>query len=369
MRKIIINLIGVLIIAGAFITFKKMNTKKEAVKKEAMKVVVSVNSIKVKNTNIPIIINTSGKLSAVNKMDIFAEIQGVFMKTNKPFKAGVKYSKGQSLVKINSNEFRSSLKAKRSNLYNAIASLMPDLKLDYPNSFENWNNYLNNFNVDLTTPTIPMPLSEKENFFISSRKINVQYYEIKNLEERLKKYNIYAPYTGILTKTFVNNGTLVRAGQKLGEFIDPSAYELEVSISESIASNLKIGNKVVVKNLEETKEWQGKIMRINAVLEQTSQTKKIFINLKGKDLSDGVYLKAFIKAKDQDNVFEINRSLLINDKNIYSIENNKLKLISVTPIYFKDKKVIVKGLKDNTVILANTIAGVYEGMEVKIVKE
>ena len=52
---------------------------------------------------------------------------------------------------------------------------------------------------------------------------------------------ISAPFSGILTEALVTEGTLIRNGQKLGEFIDPSDYEMEVNISKSYANLLKVG--------------------------------------------------------------------------------------------------------------------------------
>ena len=69
----------------------------------------------------------------------------------------------------------------------------------------------------------------------------------------MSKYQIRAPFSGTLTEALVSPGTLVRIGQKLGEFIDPSIYEMEVSINSEFANLLKVGNSVVLSNLEKTK--------------------------------------------------------------------------------------------------------------------
>ncbi len=50
--------------------------------------------------------------------------------------------------------------------------------------------------------------SEKENYFITGRGIVSSYYNLKNLEQRLSKYVISAPFSGILTEALVTEGTL-----------------------------------------------------------------------------------------------------------------------------------------------------------------
>ena len=64
----------------------------------------------------------------------------------------------------------------------------------------------------------------KENYFISGRGIVSSFYNVKNLEQRLSKYNISAPFNGILVEALVTEGTLIRNGQKLGEFAPTRTY-------------------------------------------------------------------------------------------------------------------------------------------------
>lgn len=369
MRTIIQNIVSGLVILGvAFFIFKKMTAEKEPKKFFEKEVVTSIQVDVVENKSIPLQVAASGQLTAKDRLEIYAEVQGVFESTGKEFKPGVSYSRGQTLVKINSEEFSASLKAKKSSLYNTIAALMPDLKLDFPESFNNWQNYLNQLDVNKTLAPLPNFVSDKEKFYIAGKNISVQYYDIKNLEEKLRKYRITAPYSGVVSSATVTQGTLVRAGQKLGEFINPNVYELEVSLSETLADFLKIGNKVEVKNIEETKTWTGTVIRKNAVVEQASQTKKVYIKLQGKDLNDGMYLKAFVEGKEVDNATEMDRSLILDGDNVYVVQNDSiLGLKAINLIHFNENTAIISGLKNGDKVLAKPIPGSYEGMKVKIV--
>lgn len=370
MRSIIQNIVSGLFVLGiAFFIFKQMTKEKEPKKYFETEVVTSVQVEAVKNKTIPLHVAASGQLNAKDKLEIFAEVQGVFESTGKEFKPGVAYSSGQTLVKINSEEFNAGLKAKKSSLYNSIATLMPDLKLDFPEAFQNWQSYLNSFDVNNSLAPLPNFVSEKEKFFVASKNISVQYYDIKNLEEKLRKYKIPAPYSGVLTQADVTTGTLVRAGQKLGEFINPNVYELEISLSETLADFLKVGNKVEVKNIEGTKTWTGTVIRKNAVMEQASQTKKVYIKLQDKSLNDGMYLKAFVEGKAVENVSEIDRSLLVDEAYLYTVENDSLlALKSIEVIHFNENTAIVAGLKNGEKLLSKLVPGSYEGMKVKILE-
>ncbi len=370
MRKIILSILGILLILGAVSLGRYMNSKKKKRKPQFNKIVKTVFVDAVQNKKIPIVLTASGNLTAKNKIELFSEVQGVLKKQKKPFKIGTRYVKGQTLLSINNNEFYASLQAQKNNLFNLIAAVIPDLRLDYPKEYQKWETYLQSLDVNKSTPKLPNTNTDKEKYFISGRGISAAYYTVKNLEARLSKYTIRAPFTGILTEALVTPGTLVRGGQKLGEFIDNSTFELEVSLSASYADLLAIGNSVRLTNLEKTKTYSGKVIRVNGKIDQASQTIKAFIQVTHKDLKEGMYLEANLIAKSEEDAFEISRKLLIDNDKIYGVKNDSiLSLLTVNPVYFDANKVVLKGLKNNTTILTQTLPGAYEGMIVKINKK
>ena len=67
------------------------------------------------------------------------------------------------------SEYYASVQSAKSNFYNSITSIMPDLRLDYPQAFPKWQSYLNNLNIDKSLPALPEMTSEKEKYFINNR--------------------------------------------------------------------------------------------------------------------------------------------------------------------------------------------------------
>jgi multidrug efflux pump subunit AcrA (membrane-fusion protein) len=369
MRKIILSLLGVLLIIAAFMLAKSMIANKQKPKPRFSKTIKTVFIEKVTNKEIPIVIKASGNLVAKNKIELFSEVQGVLHTTQKDFKAGVRFSKNETLLNINSDEFYASLQSQKSNLINSITAIMPDIRLDYPTAFNKWQAYLSAFDVNKTTPELPKFSSEKEKYFVSGKGITTAYFNVKNLEVKLKKYSINAPYNGILTEAFVSEGSLVRSGQKLGEFIDPSIFEMEVSVNAAFADLLKIGNTVALTNLERTKSYNGKVIRVNGKVDLASQTIKVFIEVAHQDLKDGMYLEANIVGKSEKNAFEISRKLLINNNSVYVVKDTILNLVTVNPVYFNAETVVIKGLQNNTAILTQSVPGAFDGLVVKIQKK
>lgn len=369
MRKIVSIILGILLMAGAFYLAKYLIDNKKKPKPKFEKIVKTVFVEDVVNKDIPIIITTSGNLTAKRKIELYAEVQGVLKVASKEYKAGTNYAKGENIIRINSDEFYANLQSQKSNFYNSLAAIMPDIRLDYPNEFQKWQNYLNSFDINKTTPKLPETNSEKEKYFISGRGINTSYYNVKNLEVKLGKYNLRAPYKGILTEALVTPGTLVRPGQKLGEFIDPSVYEMEVSVNAEYAGLLKKGNSVILHNLEQTKEYTGKVIRINGKVDADSQTIKAYIEVAHQDLKEGTYLEADLDARKETDAIEISRKLLIDNKQIYIVRDSVLDIIDVKPVYFSAETAVIKGLKNGTKIVSKPIPGAYSGMQVKIFED
>lgn len=369
MRKLILTILGVLLIIASFFFAYKLIESKNKVKPVPQKVVKTVFVDTVKNSTIPIVIPANGNLTAKRRVELYAEVQGIFTPGTTLFKAGQTYRQGQTLIRIDASEYYASVQSAKSNLYNSIAAIMADLRLDFPEVFPKWQAYLNSFDLNKTTPKLPSMASEKENYFITGRGIVSNYYNVKNLEQRLSKYTISAPFDGILTEALVTEGSLIRSGQKLGEFIDPSVYEMEVAISKSFANLLKVGEKVELNNLDGTETFTGIVSRVNGSIDATTQTITVFIEVKSELLKEGMYLEARLDAKQEENAIEINRNLLLDTNQIFVVRDGVLDVVDVKPVYFSDTKVVLKDVPNGAIILSRSVPGAYAGMLVKIFED
>ncbi|MGB3142928.1 MAG: HlyD family efflux transporter periplasmic adaptor subunit [Maribacter sp.] len=369
MRKIIFTGLGIVLIIVSIFLAKVIIDSKKTFKPRAEKVVKTVFTEVVENKTIPIVVSANGNLSAKQRVELFAEVQGVFRKGSKLFKEGQSYASGETIIYIDAEEYAASVQSAKSNLFNQLTAIMPDLRLDYPDIYGKWQGYLNNFDMSKSVPPLPELSTEKEKFFISGRGILTSFYNVKNLEQRLSKYRISAPFSGILTEALVTEGSLVRSGQKLGEFINPKVYELEVSVSKTYSDLLKLGESVELKNLGDNQTYTGKVARINGRVDQASQTIKAYIEVDNDKLREGMYLEANLDAKKEENAIEIDRSLLVDGNQIFVVRDSVLDIIDVEPVYFSDKRVVLKNVPDGTTIMSKPLIGAYTGMAVKVFKE
>lgn len=369
LRKLILSILGILLIVAAFYGAGLIVKNKNKPRSLPNKVVKTVFVDTVQNGTVPIVISANGNLVAKRRMELYAEVQGVFRRGNKLFKAGQEYGSGETLINIDASEYYASVQSSKSSLYNLITSIMPDLRLDYPEVFPKWDAYLRSFDINKRTPPLPEMTSEKEKFFVSGRGVLTNYYNVKNQEQRLSKYIITAPYKGVLTETLVTEGTLIRSGQKLGEYINIGVYELEVAVSKTYSDLLKIGESVELVNLEGTETYTGKVSRINGRVNQASQTITAYIEVRSTSLKEGMYLEANLNAKEETDAIEIDRGLLLENEQIFVVRDSVLDVINVKPVYFSDERVVLKEVPNGTTIINRPVAGAYVGMLVKVYRE
>ncbi len=368
-RKTLGIFLGVLFLVGSYFASKILINANQRTRKEVSKAIKKVYTRPVVNGNIPILVRANGNLVASRKIELYAEVQGVLQESKKHFKTGQFFKKGDILMRMDSKEYYSGLLAQRSALYDLIAGMMPDIRFDYPKAFDRWDAYLKSFNINKNVRPLPQTTSDREKFFVTGKQIMTTYYNVKNQEERLEKYTIRAPFDGVLTESLVNSGTLVRSGQKLGEFVSLKSFELEVAVNAEYFELIQIGEQVRLTNLSGDGEWIGVVKRVNGRLDQETQTVKVFIAVSGSGLVEGMYLEAHILIKSETNAIEIERSLLINDREVFIVENNALVPKQIIPVHYTEKRAIIKGLANGTQIIIRPVIGGYPGMPVEIVSD
>ena len=363
-------ILGFLVLGAAYVGFQKVSAKKTPPKKKenAAPPIREVAVFQAKNGKVSSEMEVQGSLSAYNKVDIFAEVTGMLENTSKPFKVGSYFKKGEILLDIEDDEARLNILSQKSNLVNAITMLMPDLKVDYPQSFQQWKTYLDNFNVETSIQPFPKPLNDQEKYFIATKNLASQYYTIKSAEKRLGKYTVYAPFSGVITETMINPGSLVRAGQKMGSLMGTGDYEMQATINMDELKFIKTGTKVKLYSDAIAGNWTGTVRRVSDQIDPNTQSVLVFIGVRGKGLREGMYLKGTLNTRATDNAMELSLDLLINQNQVYVISNDILRLQEVEVLTTNASTAVVQGIADGTVLVKDKVIGGFDGMQVKGVK-
>ena len=356
-------IIGILLLVAALVGsnfIMKFKQVPEAFTPDEVEKVVSVEKVTLENLKSEI--QLLGIIHSANKIELFAEQSGILK--NNHFKEGKFFKQGEIILDIDSDEFSQNVKAQKGELIMRVSQLIPDIKIDFPEEFTTWENFLNNIDLHKKLPTIPSLNNPKLKRFVAGKGLLNLYYTIEGLEKKLNKFTIEAPFDGVITEVNVQKGTLVRVGQKLGEFIAVNSYELESEVSVNDLNYLKIGTSLNFKQNNVLQSWKGEIIRINSKIDSKTQRIKVYALVNGEGIKDGMYVSAFTEGIVWEDVFAVNRQLVQNGK-IYVVEKNQLKLKNIQVLFENESQTIVKGLNNGDLVLQNNLKGLYEGMVVK----
>lgn len=364
-RQIIIILSAVAILAGGVGVMNLLAGMKEVPeRKKPEKTFRLVNVKEVKNDTLSKRIPVNGKLIASQKVEVFSEVTGTLLATAKPFKVGQHFDKGETLLAIDGSESMLNLKSQRSAFINLITQVLPDIKIDYTEHYDRWKVYLDNVDPNKPLPDLPEINDSKLKNLVSGRNIYQQFFAIRSLENRQSKFSIHAPFSGSVSQGSVNPGTVIRAGQKVGEFIEEGNYELEAAIPATDASSVSKGTALVLRSDNGT-TYTGEVIRMASSADPATQRVTIYARISGVQLREGIYLDGFLEVADIQNAIAINRNLVIDDRYVFVVTDSVLAKRDIQVEHLFEQNAFITGLRPGDLLLDQSIEGAYEGMLVK----
>ncbi|MFT4678570.1 MAG: membrane fusion protein (multidrug efflux system) [Flavobacteriales bacterium] len=363
-RQIIIVVVSALVILGGVLGSNGLaSLKKSPERKTDLRTARVVSLVQVKNEDLPLEVSVNGRLKASSKVEIFPEVTGIVLTGTKPLKVGQVYQKGQVVLSIDGSESLLNLKSQRSAFKALMNGVLPDISLDYPGDFSSWKSFMNNVNPEKPLPTLPEVTNDKLGNFLSGRSVHQQYYAIKSLENRQSKFTIHAPFKCVVSSGDLNAGTLVRAGQKVGDLIAIGTFELEAAIAATDMNRVNIGDLALLQFEENIVE--GKVIRIGKNVDPATQRMLLFLSVDGDGLQDGQYMEGSIQADVMTQVYPLDQGLLLADNKVYFAQDTLLATKQVEIVHSSANIVYVTGLSNGDRLLNQVIEGGYPGMWIK----
>lgn len=327
--------------------------------------VKSVLVTKITNSQIKNEINSSGRVISLNNITILSEVQGRLIGVN-AFKKGTEIKKGNVIFSVKNTELKHLIDAKKSRFMSLVSSNLADIKLDYNTEYSKWEDFFNAINIENNLPDFPDMSSAKEKNYIISRSILAEYLSIKSDEEKLSKYTVYAPFDGIITKSYSDIGGNVNPGTPVIDFIRKGKMEIELTVNTSEINFINIGDKV--NFIENGNTYNGKVIRKGNFVNPSTQNISVFtsIDVEKNSLYNGMYVSATIITKGIENVCKLPRRSIFKKNKVFIInKNNQLKIKEVNIISYQSDDVIVENLSNNTLIVIEPLVNIKEGTIVK----
>ncbi|MEQ9310587.1 MAG: HlyD family efflux transporter periplasmic adaptor subunit [Balneolaceae bacterium] len=365
-RKITI-LIGFIILAGSIILFNILSKgpNEEVLPLAGASISIGVPVIEAKPASISSEIYFTGRVIPKDRLELFAEVTGTLSRGTNSFKAGTKFKKGDTLLKIDDREQKQAVLNQKSQFLSLITQILADINIDYPEEYDAWNSYLNDMDINVDLEPLPTSDNRSFNLFLTGRGINSSYFAIKQSEVRLSKYSISAPYDGVLTESSIDPGTLVRQSQRIGEFIRIGSYEIEASINANDRFFINTGDVVsVILDGNQPNPISAKVARINSKIDPSTQTILIYLDANDGNILSGQYVSGIITGKRFSNAQKIASKSLVRNNKVFVSRDSVATILTIEVLAKTRDSLIIQGLELGDLVIDEFRDAAFEGTKV-----
>lgn len=309
-------------------------------------------------------IDVYGRIVSAQPISLVSEVAGVVVDGDHSFRPGMSFRRGDMIVKIDDRQATYILNATKSQLLNALASVLPEIKIDFPDEFQTWQSYFEACNFDEALPPMPEASDAKMKLYLSRYNVYQLYFQALQQEVTLEKHHFVAPFDGSVVTANSRAGTSARAGTVLGSIVNLEAMEVEFPVPINDVPWLKIGAPVTLHSLELDRDFDGHVVRVGKSIDQNTQTVKAYVRLdtEGDTIIDGTFVRGQIPGEVLPGAMSVPRSAIYEDHYVYLIRDGALQLQPVN-IARKETEIalINGGLENGDSLVVQTLQGVAPG--------
>jgi RND family efflux transporter MFP subunit len=376
--KLLLTIITLVLgISGAMLLVK---FKTKAISKPSERKLPNVKVLNTKTSSHTFKIVSQGTALPRTTILLISEVSGKVVSVSDKFNAGKFFQKNDLLLEIDPRDYELSLAQARLKVAQANLRLQMEEKEATVSSKE-WK---------LLNQGEPTGLQAREPQLAEARAtLDAAKATEESALRNLDRCRIRAPFDGMVSKANVRPGQFVSAGIQLGEIFATDVSEVRLPLSTSDLSfinlpkpnkplNIDKAPKVILINKvgEESQEWMGSIVRseenvdpINRMVYVVAKVDDPY-SLKSNNkapLRQGTFLKATINGRTAKKIIAIPRTALRGKDRVWIAEDGKLIYRKVKPVYLDENLAIIsEGIDSNEQIIVSLLAGVIDGMGIKI---
>ena len=318
----------------------------------------------VKYGEIPSAVSERGRLSSVAEIDIVAEASGKIEAGTVALKRGSSFSRGDKLFVVYPDEAILSLKARKSQYQNTLASIIPDLVIDFPEAEDSFTAFFSSIDVDKALPPMPEIEDDKLKIFLASRNVISEYYSIQRDELQLQRRTVYAPFNGTYTQVYMEQGAYTNTGGRVARAIRTDQLEMEVPVVRADAEWIRLGDKVKVLSAAFSYSWEGEVIRKGQFVDENTQAQSIFIRIKpekNQSLLAGEFFTAVFPVRPIQGVMEIPRNAVFNTNEVFVVRQGRLVKQSIEVVKVNERTLLFRGVPQGDTLVVQQLINVSEG--------
>ncbi|MCP4713692.1 MAG: efflux RND transporter periplasmic adaptor subunit [Deltaproteobacteria bacterium] len=363
-------LLPCIILLLGFISMRYFSGFREAPPKDVPEPITKVvDTARVHLQELPAEIIAYGRVKSSQPVILYSEVSGTLERGDLPFKPGQRFHQGDLLLKVDDRQIRLDINTKKSELLNALASVLPEIRVDFPDQYELWERYFNSCNFERMVPELPEAANQKIKLYLSRFNVYMIFFTIRNMEIKLDKHHIVAPFDGSIVDADLRVGSNARNGTRLGEIINMEDLEVELPVPSEDIRWIDRSKSVLISSDENEGSWQGTVRRVGKAVDTRTQTALVFVQIDhngGDQLYDGIFVKTTIPGRTIPNACYVPRKALYNERFVYLIDDGKLERreVGIARREF-DRVIINKGLVEGEVLVIDILQGVASGMSAR----
>lgn len=280
-RKITFVVVALIILLGGSAALSQLfvSMKPEQKKRPEIEMKRFVHAKTVKYSDIISPLERKGRAYSGSQVTLVSEASGKIEKGEVILRKGSSFKKGQLLAEIYKDEAELALKARKSQFLTTMTSLLPDMKVDFPEQLEAYETFFRSIDMEKDLPELPVVNDAKLKVFLASKNVYSEYYGIKQDEKKLERHSLYAPFNGTFTEVNYEVGGYVNTGGQIAKMIRTNHVEIEVPVPNVDSKWIKIGDKVNVISEEENSHKPGTVVRKADFIDSNTQSRSIFVEV------------------------------------------------------------------------------------------
>ncbi|MBD3225249.1 MAG: efflux RND transporter periplasmic adaptor subunit, partial [Caldithrix sp.] len=279
------------------------------------------------------------------------------------------FNKGDLIVWIDDRQAKLDINSAKSDFLNALATVLPEIKLDFPEAYNIYQTYFNQCTFDGNLQEFPVAQNQQIKLFLTRYNVYKLYFTVRNLEIRHSKHFFYAPFNGVIARTELREGATVRSGAQLGEILNMDELEVKGSVQVRDLQWIDGDRPVRFTSKELDGQWNGCVKRVSRNIDAQTQTVPVFITLENghrQELFDGIFLNAVIPGKTIAHAITLPQNAVYNDNTVYILKNGRLLRREIHIARTERESIIInEGVADGDTVVTEALQGVADGMQVQ----
>ena len=335
----------IIVSLSIFISFILILTKQEESKVEVQRFTPNIKTLLINSEDFILYVDSEGHIKPKNQYPLLSEVSGEILYLSDYFDSNLIFSKGDTLVRVDSSNYSIARRNAKSSLDLARLENLKQ-KAIYDRSKTELGQY-NSDSVSDLAKKIPQLQS-------SSSSLDAAEANYEKAESDIEKTIIFAPFRGRIKKSYVSRGMYVSPNMSLANIysVDEMIVKLPLSIEDADllgfykqgasivgANNISVKLKALVGNQHH--DIEARYMGVSGSVDNLTQ--KIYLTAEISNLSkniivdDNLFVNAKIYGKKYNKVFLVPNKSIVEGKYVYIVKNKKLYKKEVS-IFMKEKK-------------------------------